>query len=393
MATSKTMEQHIAVFGESGSGKTVLLSSFFGATQEPSFQKRSLFDVIAIPASKGTRLLQKYYRMKNRAEVPAATRFRAESHEFAVKLKNVPAPKQKRAAPITALRIVWHDYPGEWFEQDDVSGAEEEQRRAEAFRSLLGSDVAFVLVDGQKLKDHAGEEERYLKPLFLGFRNGLLGLRDDLMPDGKPLVQFPRIWLMALSKADLHPEMTASAFKELLIEKAAEEMGLFEESISGMIAGQEALSVGEDYVLLSSAKFAPGHIELTQRIGLELILPLAAMLPFQRHAKWAQRLDLPTKVADELLSNADAVTSVLVGAALLGTKVKLPGPLGIIQRVVGLAASAGVLKEAASLAGDSLRQANTRARTKNQDMAAILTGFTMDLEQGEKDDVLIRSKQ
>jgi predicted ATPase len=41
------LEQHIAVFGESGSGKTVLVSSFYGAMQEPHFLKSSLFDVTA----------------------------------------------------------------------------------------------------------------------------------------------------------------------------------------------------------------------------------------------------------------------------------------------------------------------------------------------------------
>jgi GTPase SAR1 family protein len=47
MQLSKVLEQHIAVFGESGSGKTVLVSSFYGAMQEPQFLQSSLFDVTA----------------------------------------------------------------------------------------------------------------------------------------------------------------------------------------------------------------------------------------------------------------------------------------------------------------------------------------------------------
>lgn len=35
MKLNRVLEQHVAVFGESGSGKTVLVSSFHGATQEP----------------------------------------------------------------------------------------------------------------------------------------------------------------------------------------------------------------------------------------------------------------------------------------------------------------------------------------------------------------------
>jgi len=41
-------------------------------------------------------------------------------------------------------------------------------------------------VDGQRLLDNAGEEERYLKSLMTNFRNGLQALTRDLLVDGKP---------------------------------------------------------------------------------------------------------------------------------------------------------------------------------------------------------------
>jgi hypothetical protein len=44
---AKVKEQNLAVFGESGSGKTVLLSSFYGASQESSFLAESLYKVLA----------------------------------------------------------------------------------------------------------------------------------------------------------------------------------------------------------------------------------------------------------------------------------------------------------------------------------------------------------
>ncbi len=62
---TKVNEQNIAVFGESGSGKTVLLSSFFGATQEASFARESLYKVVADDNGQGTRLRQNYLKMKN----------------------------------------------------------------------------------------------------------------------------------------------------------------------------------------------------------------------------------------------------------------------------------------------------------------------------------------
>jgi len=87
MQLSRALEQHIAVFGESGSGKTVLLSSFYGAAQEPQYMQRSLFYIVADDFGHGTRLHQNYLGMKDSARLPAANRFSAASYSFLVKLK------------------------------------------------------------------------------------------------------------------------------------------------------------------------------------------------------------------------------------------------------------------------------------------------------------------
>jgi energy-coupling factor transporter ATP-binding protein EcfA2 len=70
----KVEEQNLAVFGESGSGKTVLLSSFYGATQESSFLADSLYKVLADDTGQGRRLRQNYLRMREQAEAPATPR-------------------------------------------------------------------------------------------------------------------------------------------------------------------------------------------------------------------------------------------------------------------------------------------------------------------------------
>lgn len=375
------LEQHIAVFGESGSGKTVLLSSFYGATQEHDFLKESLFNVVADDIGLGARLHQNYLGMRDSAQVPAANKFSATTYAFSVKLKDSAKAKAGKLGQFDALRLVWHDYPGEWFEQD-VSGEEEAQRRIDTFRSLLGSDVALLLVDAQKLLDNAGEEERYLKSLFSNFRNGLLSLKEDLLDDGEPLVEFPRIWVMALSKADLLPEMTVFKFRDLLVAKAAGEINDLRQAIASFVKTPAALSVGEDFIRLSSAKFEPGKIELDERVGLDLILPLAAILPFERHVKWTQKQQLPAKVADNLLGGAREMA-----AGLVNLNLKKPGPLGAILALIG----PDVIDQAARMAQDKLREVNAEAISKHNYVTATLTKFRMDLNEGEDEQVLLRS--
>lgn len=374
------LEQHIAVFGESGSGKTVLVSSFYGAAQEASFLKESLYRVVADDIGQGSRLNRNYLGMRDEGMAPDVTRFAATSYAFSIKLKDPPNPKAAKAQPFHALRLVWHDYPGDWFEQG-VSGEEEAQRRVDTFRSLLGSDVALLLVDGQRLLDHAGEEERYLKSLFSNFANGLISLKDDLLDDGAPLVQFPRIWIMALSKADLFPEMDAFKFRDLLDLKAADDLNELRKVLAGFVQDPNAMSVAEDFLLLSSAQFEPGKIEVSKRVGLDLVLPVAAILPLERHAKWAKLQQLPTKVAESIINGG----SKLLAAALIG-KTK-PGPIGIVLALL----SPDVIDEAAQLAGDKLREVNAEALAKQNYVTATLTRFQMDLDKGEEDQILLRS--
>jgi len=385
MQIGRTLEQQIAVFGERGSGKTVLLSSFYGGTQEPEFRKEHPFYVMADDFGQGNRLHRNYLGMKESTpRLPPATRFAATSYSFSIKLKDAADPGAKKARPFDALRLVWHDYPGEWFEQD-VSGPEEAQRRTDTFRALLGSHVALLLVDAQLLLDNKGEEERYLKSLLAKYHNGLLSLKDDILEDGKPLVQVPRIWIFALSKADLLPHMNVFNFRDLLISKAGEEISQLREVLAGFVEASDALSVGEDFLLLSSAKFNPGKIEVTRRVGLELMLPLAAMLPFERHVRWAEALQKGSKVAESLLGSAKVLGYVLTGVV---AKSKLPGPIGKV-----LAFVIPWLSEAAQMAGSKLSDAQTQALAQQDHLRAALTGFRLDLERAEEKQIFIRSQR
>ncbi|WP_407343339.1 TRAFAC clade GTPase domain-containing protein [Pengzhenrongella phosphoraccumulans] len=382
----RVREQNIAVFGGSGSGKTVLLSSFYGAAQEQAFLKESLFNIIADDTGQGSRLRQNYLGMKNNSQAPEITRFAATPYGFTIKLQDQGDAKFAKARPFDALRLVWHDYPGEWFEEEP-SSAEEAERRIKTFRSLLRSDVALVLIDGQKLLDYAGQEEQYLKSVLWGLRDGLLRLKDDLLDDGKPLAEFPRIWIIALSKADLHPELDVHGFQDLVIEKAAGDITSLHEVLKGLVQIPEALSMGEDFMLLSSAKFEPGKIEVTERVGVDLLLPVACLLPMERLAQWAERFEIPRKGLDYFADNAAAIAAALIGAqrfAVLLNKVPRIGPFLAKFALPTMVA-------AVKLSESKIREINAEARKNRDFLTATLTQFRLQLVQGVRDHILVKS--
>lgn len=396
MPTRTDFEQHVAVFGESGSGKTVLVSSVYGAMQEPGFLQSSLYRIVAEDPGQGARLHRNYLGMRDSARVPDQTRFAPESYRFTLRLKDGDRPTGVRRRA-RSIRLVWHDYPGEWFEQG-VSGAEEAHRRVDTFRSLLRSDVALLMVDGQRLVDNSGEEERYLKSLFGDLRNGLLALKDDLLDEGEPLTEFPRIWVLALSKADLLADLDVFTFRDLLIDRASGEIDELRRVIEGFVESNEALSVGEDFVLLSSAKFEPDRIEVHQRVGLDLVLPLAAALPLERHLRWAERKVFGAKLAGRMLGGLLRVLSSLSATVV---KTGSGRPNGSRQRQSTKRAKAGAFADLAfpiiiwlaEESSDQLLHVRDGAEAKRDYLTAVLAGFRLDLKRGEDQRILLRSRR
>lgn len=384
---SKVKEQNIAVFGESGSGKTVLLSSFFGAIQEASSGSNGTYRVNADDTTQGNLLRQNYLRMENEAQAPQTTRFSSKPYAFTLRPKTGDDPKAEKNHSFNALRLIWHDYPGEWFTEEP--GTEEEvANRVETFAKLLKSDVAVLLVDGQKLIDYAGEEEKYLKRMLWGISEGLDKLKDDILSDGKPLAEFPRIWVAALSKADLHPDLDVQGFQDLIIQKAAGDMAALKETIKGFVQFPEALSIGEDFMLLSSAKFEPGKIEVTKRKGIDLILPVATMLPLERAAQWMERFNIPLKVARVMVDHTEELAKVFITAAPFLTKLLSRVPrVGPLLVPVFIPTVTFLLKEG----NKKLEEILNEALASKDYLTATLAQFRLDLDRGMEEHVLVKS--
>ena len=77
-------ELYIAVFGASGSGKTVLVSSFFSPTQEKPYSN-DLRDLVANDTGQRNRLYWNFVGMRDHATAPATTKFAVTTYYFTVR--------------------------------------------------------------------------------------------------------------------------------------------------------------------------------------------------------------------------------------------------------------------------------------------------------------------
>jgi hypothetical protein len=122
-------------------------------------------------------------------------------------------------------------------------------------------------------------------------------------------------------------------------------------------------------------------------VGLDLILPVAAILPFERHIRWVERLQLPQKLVRALLNGAAALAPAML------SKSKFAGPKGLLFNLMGGDAVTDAMKTAARLGGEQLKKMNAESMAKHDYMTAVLTEFRLELDHGEEDRVLLRSRR
>ena len=87
-----------------------------GPRRRRSSWNSSLFDVTADDTGLGQQLHANYLGLKD-SRRPGITRFSSTPYAFSVKLRD-KAAEAKVPSHSTLLRLVWHDYPGDWFEED-----------------------------------------------------------------------------------------------------------------------------------------------------------------------------------------------------------------------------------------------------------------------------------
>lgn len=152
-------------------------------------------------------------------------------------------------------------------------------------------------------------------------------------------------------------------------------------------------------MLLSSAKFelkSDGpqtlDIDLTQRVGLDLVLPVASLLPLERRVQWHERFDIPRKVLDSLADGAELLAAGLAGGRIAPVD-KFLARIAKVDKGGKVAAIAlPILAKAVQLAGPELKKMNEQARAQHDYLRATLTQFKRDLEQGVIDKVIRNPK-
>lgn len=372
----KDLNQKIAVFGPSGSGKTVLISSFYGSMLEPDFLDESIFEVRADDPESGLILHQNYLQMRDANAAPVQNRFADRKTLFRVLPRDLRQNEQ--------LQLEWHDYPGEWFETKP-SGAEEEAERIEAFKSLITSDIAIFLIDGAKLQANAGEEERYLKALFTSYRHTFESLRDGIVGDGPKLEQFPRIWMIGLSKADLLPHLDVYGLRDIVVGKAQGEINELSRTLKKFILMEDSFSLSEEFIILSSAEFEGSHIDVSRSTGIDLILPLAGVHPIEKFSQWKVARAVPPAIIEKLRAiNA----APLLAAGLSVAASRLPGvkkassALDLESMVVGLM----------GMAVTEIFKSRDDALKRNEFVKALIAEFSATLKKAESKRKLLRTR-
>jgi hypothetical protein len=186
----------------------------------------------------------------------------------------------------------------------------------------------------------------------------------------------------------LHPGLNAEGFQDLIVEKAAGDVSALHDTLKTFVQVPGALSLGEDFMLLSSAKFEPSKIEVTERVGLDLILPVATMLPLEKLAQWAGKFDIPLKVLGGLVDHADALAGLLTGpgtaVAKFLTKIPKVGPILAPIAIPALA-------EAVKLSKSKLEEVHAQALADRDFLTAVLTQFRLDLGHGVEDHLFVKS--
>ena len=268
----------VAVFGKSGTGKTVLLASFFGYHQDDAIEEANGYSLSVSGLQEGNELLSIYHNIQEKGFLnsPGSRRYRKYIFKLGI-------PKTRRKA-----LLEWHDYPGGWLENTprDREEAEERQR---AFARLINCHVAFLLIDGLELSNYDGPKAKYIGYTIDQFKHAFRNIYDG---PARPVL-LPKIWVLCVSKSDLLPGYSCNDFHEDINQIRSKLRSLRSTLKAAAQAPDIKFSLGEHFLLLSSAHIdkAGNVVDPNQKAGIDLITPLGLRLPLMYKYRYQTLID------------------------------------------------------------------------------------------------------
>ena len=212
--------------------------------------------------------------------------------------------------------------------------------------------------------------------MLKSFRDELGRLRSKYLEPHLPLASFPRVWLIALSKADALPGKTVEWFRDEVIKHANDEVNALRETLKSLVNRPDCLALGEDFLLLSSAQFdesASKVIDAGKRVGVDVISPLTVSAPLQWARRWSQ-----------LEYGGERVT-LLTLEGLRGITTAWMRWVPFVGRFFDL------LDQSANQGLDCIKKAQETAVAKGENIDAVLAAFIESLKDSKDKKIYLSS--
>lgn len=350
------LDLHVALFGASGAGKTVLLAAFYRAQTQPSFQQEHAYKIQAVNKAQGNQLLGRFYRLEEGRFPDGSTRFDAYEFDFF-----------PRDLPDAAVRIHWYDYPGRWWEDEPIDADEREAMR-QGLLKLGMSHVGILLADGAKYRS---EGTGYIRWLFEHFADECDRLRRTSAATGDE-VSFPREWILALSKADLFPpEYSASDFEREVCRDADDQLA----KLCAVLRAERAF--GHRFMLLSSVAApvdADAQVDPGTSLGVRTLAPAVLVSTVEGAVREAQATRKERSAGETFFQGLrDLVTFVD------SLDDFLPKRYQIVSKILRFVS----IKDFATTRLDRLQKAREGAIRRGDAFTAVLTAMAAALRNDE----------